>query len=228
MTNNSSSDIFDSSFDMVKSFNCGYIYFYNINFKINDTSTITLNDISANYILPISSQQFYIKDPTENYYYIDNNLVKQAPHNMIIQKTFNPSFDCFNISPEFFLTNMYYMDVMIDKMISSMNVFLNLNPDYITAINITNKTNDLFISMFMSIFNDSSLYGLSTAKVYDNIDIINNYPIMNFNYNTTYKQFNYMNTDFVNMAHSIINFNNVNMNNIRVLTSVYSYYKYSI
>ena len=224
MTNNSSSDIFDSSFDMVKSFNCGYIYFYNINFKINETSTITLNDISANYILPISSQQFYIKDPTDDYYYFDNNMVKQAPPNMIIQKTFNPSFDCFNISPQFFLTNMYYMDIMIDKMISSMNDFLSVNPDYMTAINITNKTNDMFMSIFTSIFNDFSLYGLTTTKVYDNIDIINNYPIMNFNYNPEYKKFNYMNTDFVNMAHSIVNFNNVNMNNIRVLSSVYSYY----
>ena len=224
MTNNSSSDIFESSFDMVKSFNCGYIYFYNINFKINETSTITLNDVSANYILPISSQQFYIKDPTENYYYIDNNIVKIAPPNMIIQNTFNPSFDCFNISPQFFLTNMYYMDVMIDKMISSMNNFLTLNPDYMIAINVTNKTNDLFISIFTSIFNDFSLYGLSTTKVYNNIDVINTYPIMNLNYNTSYKRFNYMNMDFVNMAHSIVDFSNVTINNIRVLTSVYSYY----
>jgi hypothetical protein len=41
-------------------FTSGYIVFYNINFKINETSLIKLNDIDVEYLLPISNQQFLL------------------------------------------------------------------------------------------------------------------------------------------------------------------------
>jgi hypothetical protein len=218
--------LFNKSFIMMttQNSNNGYLYFYNINFKINETSIILLNDVSANFLLPISSQQFFIKDPSENYYYIDGKK-KQANNNMVIQNTFNPSFDPFNIPISFLSNGNYYYNVMIDNMICNIDILLNLNSDYMKAINIINNTYDLYVNIFKKIFNYNTLYGLTSQQILDNIDKINESPIMN---NSSLLRFNYNNLDYSYYSHSIINTSNALDNfthkNITLLTPVYLSY----
>ena len=62
---------FDSINDPKTVLNASLIYLYNINFKLCPNSIILLNDIQVDFLLPLSTEQFFIK--TDPYYKLDIN-----------------------------------------------------------------------------------------------------------------------------------------------------------
>ncbi len=149
-------------------------YFYNINFKINSTSIIKLNDYDVNYLLPLSTQQFFIYEDSDKYYDINtiDYTKKEITINQVIQKTFNPSFDEFNLNVNFIKKN-YYSDIMIDFMIEKFELIIN-NTDYLTICNTIENVNNIYINNLLNIFKDDQLFGYSSKYILDKIDLTYN------------------------------------------------------
>ena len=242
MVNNNSPNTFTSSFDLINSFTSSTMYFYNLNFNINNSSVITLNDASVNYILPISTQQFFIKDPSENYYsYNINNNTKTLGTNNITQLTFNPAFDDFAVPPSFSWNSNYYPHVIIDNMIDKLESYVNLNNDYLAACNIIDQTNNTYTSFILSLLNinRTDLYGLTSQYMLSNVNNINSIIVNNSN--TNYNIINnniYDNTDFANSSHDaprlvydtvllpdnlLVNYTKP-LSSINILSPIYFYY----
>ena len=165
LANNSDQTTFTTEYDSLKCLNSQSIYFYNINFKLNSTSVITLNNQVINYIMPLSTQQFFIKPSNETYYKLNNDIFEDKT-NLVQQKTFNPAFDVFNISYEFILTNYYY-PALIDKISDKYTSFWLENTDY-------KKISDLIdysITEYKNIFiymlnNNNSFYGIIIKRLF--------------------------------------------------------------
>ena len=219
--NNSSNNIFKTNqiYSLKNTFNTGYLYFYNINFKINSNSIIKLNNIIVQYLLPISTQQFFIKDT--NYYEYDNinKVTNIVSDNNIIQNTFNPSFDEFNLDKTFFISNNS-LDTFINNIIYKLDFIINNNIDYYNIIKLLNNTNNKYINLFKTIFNNSTLYGNTSNIILNNIDLLNNnLSLLNFN-----------NNDYLNYSHYAIDFSNINelnkINNslLYILSPIYNSY----
>ena len=107
LVNSSSEKIFSSGqqMNLLNSFIAPYINFYNIGFKINNTSIIKLDDEIVNYLLPISTQQYFVYSNDYNLYAMTNNnsLPILSQINEVSQLTFNSSYDNFNL----FCRNIY-------------------------------------------------------------------------------------------------------------------------
>jgi hypothetical protein len=161
-----------------------YINFYNIPFKINPTSKIKLDDNMVNYILPLTTQQFFIKDTVSlgNYYSISNNINFTQIGNIIY------SNGLFNnrISMEFDEFNMIINDInngtireqMIniynDQFMNTINTSDDINNIINLINNIDENINDLFNSLFNNTIN-TDLYGNTSKTILHNIQYINNF-----------------------------------------------------
>jgi len=206
LLNNSNTNQFSSYDTLVNSFNKDIVYFYNIGFKTNETSVITLSGNNVNYMLPISMQQYFVKESNDKYYTIDSNESlltkidkldsKFITLNEPTQRTFNPAFDEFNLTQNFLSNGIYsfYYDAMIDSMVCIIDNILSTNADYNKIINTMESANNLYNNIFTTIFdyNNTNLYGLTSQVILGSIDFINNlqnisstgtvnYPILNFN-----------------------------------------------
>jgi hypothetical protein len=148
---------FNNNFTLSESFTNSYLYFYNIPFIINNTTKITLDNYNVNFILPLSTQQFFIAN-NNNYYIIDNNLNnRKIQNNEITQLTFNPAYDSFN-GPN---NNL-------------INIFDTLN-NYKYIIDIIKQTNDSYLDIFNYIIN-LDIYGKTTKNyILNNINNLFNY-----------------------------------------------------
>lgn len=253
MVNNTNNDNYTSEYDLLNSFTLGNIYFYNIEFKLNSTSIITLNGLNVNYILPISTQQFYIKSFEETYWTPDiiNNVSKPVNIFEISQFTFNPSYDEFNLT-NIFLNKNYYSDVMIDMMVGKINTLKVTNSDYVTIVTALEAANTEYFSMFTKLLDitNTNIYGSTSLKILNSIDALNNindlrdvgmvnYPIMNFDNNFSTGQFIYSNVDFISSSHytlrlvddnfykSDIKAIHFNTSNLNILNPVFQYYNAS-
>jgi hypothetical protein len=176
--NSSKSNIFYSLtklYNLKNAFFSSYLYFYNLNFKINETSIITLDDLKINYLIPISTQQFYQKD--SKYYKLDkiNNTILEATDNEIVQKTFNVAFDELNLNIS--MLNNNSIENIIDEMIYKLESIINNNQDYLTVINLLENINNSYINIFNSILK-LDIYGNTSKTILNNIDTLNN--ITNF------------------------------------------------
>ena len=240
LTNNSSNSIFSNSFDLIISFTNPLLYFYNINFKIDQSSVITLNKKPVIYILPVSTQQFFIKDPNEIYYrVINNNLINATTS--IQQLTFNPAFDEFNVPINYLLNNKYYSSSYKDELLNIPNFIINLRPDYPTITNLIEQINDLYVNSLIKIINPSNLYYGNMSKfIITSIDNIN--KLFNvFNKCITLPILEYTNNDYFNYSHDVLryvedtitlskntynlsNINPVYKDNIKILSPVYNKY----
>ena len=212
-------------------FNSNLIYFYNINFKICPNSKITLNNIDITFLIPVSSEQFFIDNNPTYYTHINTNTNTYALVNNynITQFRLNPSFDEFNIYPYFIYNNK--VENLIDSMILKFNDIINNNPDYLSTINVINQTNTSFLNIFKTIL--GTKYGSTTDMVLKSIPYINK---INVNNNIIlYDLINYSNKDFFNNNHYAFNFqtsNNVsidpfnfpNIVNLNLLTPIYQSY----
>ena len=147
MSNNSDNETFTNTSDLINSFTTPNLYFYNINFKINSTSVITLNDRVVNYLLPVSTQEFFYKESNDKYYNIVNNNIVEIKSDQITELYFNPSFDEINIFPDFLVNNKYYGSVMIDLMIEQIDLILKQESDYTIITNTIDTINNYFINL---------------------------------------------------------------------------------
>ena len=175
-------------------------YFYNIDFRINSTSTITLNKNKIIYIMPLSTQQFFIKPSVETYYTINkNNYIISSVNDAIInQKTFNPAFDEFNTS-NIILSNYYYY-TLIDNIIDIYDNIILGNTDYISITNIIESINNKYIDTFTNLLNiNNDYYGFLSKEIINNVSLVNKYlNLFRYeNYRLTTSLNNYSHSDFV-------------------------------
>jgi len=207
--------IFNKSFIMIASnkliLNHSTLYFYNIKFKLNETSKITLNDIDITFLLPLSTQQFFIKPSDEKYYDLNLNSIDNS---LITQTTFNPAFDYFNIPPSE-LINKYasdYINILSDKI----DHIIDNDNSYKVIINTIESINNLYLELFNKTFNSLNKYcGTTTLKIFNDINI------------------KFSNSDFNKYCHEslrLLKDNNISQdkltfsNLINLLSPVYNYY----
>jgi hypothetical protein len=210
--------------DFYHSDNCTNLYFYNVNFKINPTSFITLDNYIVNFILPISTQQFFIKNDEEIYYKINfnNNIYEEASNTEILSSTFSPAFDIINIYDT--QIQDHYDDIYIDQISNKLNEIINNNPDFSTATNLIEESTNIFIKSITSLLNrnlpyfiankrvppDETLYGKTSFDILTKINTKLNRIDEGFNdrhelYNivndTNMTLYNYLNSDFFKYSH---------------------------
>ena len=204
MSNNSNNVTFTTPFDLMNSFRSPFCYFYNINFKINDTSVIMLNNKVINYIMPLSTQHFFYKEEIDIYYNIYNNALIQVNADQISEVYFNPSFDAINILPDYLINNNYYASSMIDEMIYQIDFILLNNPDYNIITTTIDKINNTFINTSTTFLDSSNnIYGNMSKQVILWIDELNKFYINN---GITLPIINYSNTDYFNYTHNVFRY----------------------
>jgi hypothetical protein len=204
---NTNSTRLDIDLKLMNTFTNPVLYFYNINFKINSTSVITLNDKIVNYLIPISTQQFFYQ-PNIVLYDIINNKLEQVIPARITELCFNPAFDEINIFSNFLVNNNYYGSVMIDQMISQIDFALNHNSDYSIITNIIDKVINNFINLSTNFLNssNSTLYGNMTKQVILWIDELNKFYNVFTDKSITLPIINYNNTDYFNYTHNVFRY----------------------
>ena len=247
LVNNSLENSFSSEFDSLKCLNTPLLYFYNINFKINSTSTITLNGSTISYVIPIATQQFFIKPESEQYYKINaiTQLIDNST-NLVTQKSFNPAFDEFNLPRDFIKTDYYYTD-LIDKLCFMYDNFLNNSPDYSSVFSLIDNTIIEYKNIFQYML---TLTGKSYAGVISKraVDLINGYnkffdvfklKIYTINLGTIIRDFDYIkysrhgirtiksNNAYELMFKDITTLSSSNLATIKILSPIYFKFKSS-
>jgi len=207
MSNNTDTETFNNSIDLMNSFTTPNLYFYNIPFKINSTSIITLNDKVVNYLLPISSQEFFYKRSDDIYYNIENNTKNIIDNEQITELYFNPSFDEFNLFPNF-LNNKYYASTMIDIMINEIDSILSLNIDYKTIVDTIDLVNNTFINTCIPYLNSSNdyIYGNMSKQLISWIDELNKFNNIFNNKTIDLPIITFNNSDYFNYSHDAIRY----------------------
>lgn len=239
LTNNSNVTSFDNSFNLLSSFTNPMLFFYNISFKLNNSSVITLNNKQVVFSLPISTQQFFIKNSEDIYYTIENGIMVDSTSN-VEQLTFNPSFDNFNTPINFLLSNNYYSSELIDRMIYIIDYILNQNSDYFTITNTIENINSIFVNLISSTLNTSNkIYGNMSKMILSSINKLN--KLFNVFNNTfaTLPIMTFSNNDYFNYSHDVLRYISdpttlsskaydlvicSNKNNFKILSPVFSKY----
>ena len=159
---------FNNNFTLSECFTNNLLYFYNIPFLINSTTIIKLENYNVDYVIPISTQQFFIKDKDTPYYtgenYFTSNIVRQVLDYEISQNTFNPAYDSFN-GPN-------------NNLISIIDTLNNYN----NIIDIINQTNNNYLNIFSYIKNQN-IYGSTTLNYIFNTNVNNLFNYTNYDYN---------------------------------------------
>jgi hypothetical protein len=203
-TNNSS----DLHTHLIKnSLNPNYLYFMNINFKINKTSEILLNDINVDYLLPISTDQFFVNDlPSHPSFYLNlDNAINNFTGTYYYKIRF---FNNITAKTPTVLSKYQKIDVVN-------NTFVNITfiPKYYKNVDKYNQ-----IQIYRSTDNINYYYidsiGLNTTEYYDNnlqSDNLqsNNLLITNDNMNIKYAD-EYYSIDLSNNSIYKENINNIN------------------
>jgi len=169
-TNNNN---FNDIFTLNECFTDNLLYFYNIPFLINSTTKIKLDNYNVNYIIPISTQQFFIRDTplytTEDYF--STNIIRQVLDNEISQNTFNPAYDSFNGNNN-----------------DLINIIDTLN-NYNSIIDIINQTNNNYLNIF-SYIKSQNIYGNTTLNyIFNNINNLFNYTNYDYENSSHYALF---------------------------------------
>jgi hypothetical protein len=137
------------------------LYFYNINFKINPTSIIKLDNNDINIHLPISTEQFFINTQNKNITFDEFNLNSDKVKNYVTLKQF------------------------IDTLLNQINININIDEDINNIIELIKNVNDLYYNIFNNMFNDINKFGLTTSKILNYLPKINKLDILNIS-NTDY------------------------------------------
>jgi hypothetical protein len=154
---NRPSDIMDFFFQTPMIFltnstiNIPYFYFYNIPFIIDNQTTMTLNNKSINLIIPINSNQFFIKGTDKISTLFDKEILTSVTTRIDLLTFINQKFDSF------------YND-----------------PQYIAIINLLEQAKNDILNLNFNMF-DNTLFGNTTQLIINNIKKINNYDLINFN-----------------------------------------------
>jgi len=240
LINDKGPDIFNSLNSLKQSLQTTNAYFYNVPFKINSSSIITVDNKNSSYLIPLSSQQFFNKTDSK-YYSVDlkNNLIVETQDEQIIQKSFNPAFDEFNIS-NMFLNSNNYSYILIDQILEKFNDVIIANPEFKLLVNLIDNINNEFISI-KSILDYNNLFGLTTKKILVNLKNINkvsdafNDKIYNIDL------ISYSNLDYIKYSHYALELKNnevkdinniklniydsdVNLAKLKIISPVYQYY----
>ena len=185
---NTESDNIDNELTLKQSFQTSNLYFYNIDFKINDSSIIMLDDIIVNYLVPLSSQTFFKKENSDNYYQVnfETNKLDKVENYQISKLNFNPAFDEVNLT-NVFLNYGYYSNFLIDLMYGKLDIVFTNNPDYKTTIDLIENTNQLYMEIFNKVinvnYNNNRLYGSSSRyyleEIYSPDYLLNKLTVLN-------------------------------------------------
>jgi hypothetical protein len=219
LMNSSTENIFPSYSNLFTGFHNPYINFYNIPFKINSSSVITLNNNNVNYVMPLVTQQFFIKDTkmSDNYYTltlpnVTGKLVNPSIYtNGVFMNRLSIEIDEFNMT-SFDLNNGTIKEQMVNLFCHELNNTINTNSDILMIINLIQNIDDQFVSFFNSTINNTDIYGSSSRTILENIintntfnNIINNTIVtqnnttnissVQNNYNTTLQKLNIINYD---------------------------------
>jgi hypothetical protein len=242
MSNNTNNETFNDYNNLINSFTTPNLYFYNIDFKIDKTSEILLNDKIVNYLLPLSTQQFFYKTNDDDYFNIENNQLVTMQPDQISELYFNPSFDEINIFPSFLINNKYYANVMIDLIINNLELIITQNKDYKTITELIDNINNKFINTFSNYLNVNKLYGNMTQQILSWTDELNKINIFdtfislsitkynNDNYfNYTHAAFRYIKDSITNYqpASSTVKFSKLPADyliNIKILSPIFTKY----
>ena len=240
LINDKGPDIFNNSDSLKQSLQTTNAYFYNIPFKINSSSIITVDNKSSSYLIPLSSQQFFNKTDSK-YYSVDlkNKLIVDALEEQIIQKSFNPSFDEFNIS-NIFLNSNNYSYILIDQIIEKFNDMIIANPEFKLLIDLIDNINNEFTSI-KTILDYDNLFGSTTKKILLNLKDINKISDAFTDKIYNIDLLSYSNLDYLKYSHYALELKNnkvkdinyiklnifdsdVNLTKFKVLSPVYQYY----
>ena len=138
-----------------------YINFYNIGFKINASSKILLENNNVNFLFPVSTQQYFIKDST----YYDSSLnISDSINNLL-----SPDFDEFN-NDDINLNRQNLIDIQLTEF----NNILNLNPDINQIITLITNIDMEIDNLYNNIFNNTIIYGSTSQTILNNINDVNN------------------------------------------------------
>jgi hypothetical protein len=207
--NNSTLNNFSSFYDVKKSFKSSNLIFYNIPFNITPNSIISLDDLSVNYLMPISTQQFFIKesDLIEPYYKnnFDTNSTISCASNEIIQRRFSPAFDEFDMTGRF-LNLRYYRDIMVDNIVVKIEDVLTYNPDYLIIVNLLNSVNKYYSDTFLNLLksSNSTLYGSTSVLVLNRISSLNKLNTTFNDKTPIYNLYSYSNQDYIKYSHAAL------------------------
>jgi hypothetical protein len=205
LSNNNETASFDNNFNLLTAFNKPMLYFYNINFKLNETSIITLNNKPVVFILPISTQQFFIKDQSATYYKINNGNIIDSTSS-VEQYTFNPSFDAFNIPIDFLLSSNYSL-MLIDQMSYIVDYQLQQNSDYNTIVNAIENINNIFVNQIIKTLDQSNnIFGNMSKMILSSIDKLNKLFNVFNNNDVILPIMNYSNQDYFNFSHNVLRY----------------------
>lgn len=246
-----SNETFNNAYELIKTMKTPNLYFYNIPFKINSSSVIMLNDLAINYLIPLSTQQYFIKNNEDPYYdyLIDNQnqslTIRQVEDYEIIQKTFNPSFDEFNILTDFYSENVY-ADVLIDRLASGTIKVLDTNTDYKKIIDAITNSDNKYIELLQNLLiwvNNKDIYGETTIQIINKISQLNKLNDVSPTQMIYYDITKWLNTDYLIYSHyalrlwddsdiepelpsesNLMRFANSNKNLIRIIAPIYQYY----
>lgn len=239
LINNTTTNV-NSLFTLKDSFNTSNVYFYNIGFKIDRSSVIKLNGTTVNYLIPITSQQFFAKE--EPYYRLnlDVSTITPATDYQVIQKRFNPSFEEFNLSYRFLNSN-YYSDIFIDSMVDKLVYLLELNENYRNITNMIDDINSQYCNTFINLLKitNTELYGQTSLLILGSyLDTLNKLNNVFNDKMAVLNVTNYLNLDYFKFSHyalklntnddiqtdtSLINFN-TSIRDITILSPVYEHY----
>jgi len=240
LINDKGPDTFNNSNTLKQSLQTTNAYFYNIPFKINSSSIITIDNKNSSYLIPLSSQQFFNKTDSK-YYSVDlkNNLIVETLEEQIIQKSFNPSFDEFNISDNFLNSNNYSY-ILVDQILEKFNDIIITNPEFKLLIDLIDNINNEFISI-KTILDYNNLFGSTTKKILFNLKNIN--KVSNAFNDKIYNidLLSYSNLDYLKYSHYALELKNievkdlkyiklniydsdVNLTKFKVISPVYQYY----
>ena len=167
LMNSSTINIFPSYSNLFSGFHNPYINFYNIPFKTNSSSVITLNNNNVNYVIPLVTQQFFIKDNkmSDNYYTltlpnVSGKLVNPSIYtNGVFMNRLSTEIDEFNMT-SFDLNNGTIKEQMVNLFCHELNNTINTNSDILMIINLIQNIDDQFVSFFNSTINNTSIYNI--------------------------------------------------------------------
>ena len=218
--------VFNKPFIMLVN-NTESLYFYNINFKVNNTSVITINDMVINYMIPLSTQQFFIRNLSLYYSLnIQTNTTTLVSDYSIVQSTFNPSFDEFNTPVNILKTDFY--PTFIDNLIQVYDK-VSSNNDYMQIIQLIDSINNKYVNTLVSFLNsESPIYGFLSKSIFKNIPIINKHSnLFNYkNYTTGQSKINQIYSNTTNLIPYVqSDFMSYQYNNLRLIDNDMTYEK---
>ena len=186
LMNTSNTNTFSSYSSLINNLSSSYINFYNIPFRLNNTSTISINNNNVLYLLPIASSQYFIYNNSP-YYTLDksNNQIQLKSTPSDFSNMLSTDID------EFFYNNIdlntNIRGAMIDYYYNQYNNIVNINQDIINIINLIQGIDTNMDNLYNKIINSNTLYGTTTQTIINNFKYVNSFNNLYLSYTNNLK-----------------------------------------